>query len=51
MKVYAVFADARMALGQVPAYARRVEALGYDGLLVPEAIHDGMMAAMLAEMG
>ncbi|MFP6627312.1 MAG: TIGR03617 family F420-dependent LLM class oxidoreductase [Deltaproteobacteria bacterium] len=48
MKVYAVFADARMALGQVPAYARRVEALGYDGLLVPEAIHDGMMAAMLA---
>jgi len=29
----------------VAGHARRVERLGYDGLLVPEAVHDGLLAA------
>ena len=34
-------------LAEVEAHARRVEALGYDGLCVPEAVHDGMLVATL----
>jgi probable F420-dependent oxidoreductase len=37
-----------MPLAAVPAHARRAEALGFDGLLVPEAVDDGMLAALLA---
>jgi probable F420-dependent oxidoreductase len=37
-----------MPLAAVPAHARRAEALGFDGLLVPEAVGDGMLAALLA---
>jgi probable F420-dependent oxidoreductase len=37
--------DQRMPLAEVAAYARRVEALGYDGLNVPEAVHDGLLLA------
>ena len=37
-----------MPLTAVPAHARRAEALGYDGLLVPEAVNDGMLVALLA---
>ena len=40
--------DQRMPLSQVPAHAQRAEALGYDGLCVPEAVHDGLTAATLA---
>ena len=40
--------DQRMALGEVAAHARRAEALGYDGLNVPDAIHDGLMLAQAA---
>lgn len=40
--------DQRTALGDVPAHARRAERLGYSGLLVPEAVHDGLLAAALA---
>ena len=40
--------DERMPLSQVAAHARRAEALGYDGLCVPEAVHDGLAAATLA---
>ena len=40
--------DQRMPLSQVPAHAQRAEALGYDGLCVPEAVHDGLNAATLA---
>ncbi len=32
-----------MGLGEVEAHARRVEALGYDGLCVPDALHDGLL--------
>ena len=46
-RVYATM-DQRMPLSQVAAYARRAEALGYDGLNVPEAVHDGMLAAATA---
>ena len=47
MRVYATM-DVRMRLGDVEAYARRVEALGYDGLCVPDAVHDGLLAAQAA---
>ena len=38
----------RIPLAEVGAYARRVEALGFDTLHVPETIHDGLMVSMLA---
>jgi probable F420-dependent oxidoreductase len=37
-----------MPLAAVPAHARRAEALGFDGLIVPEAVNDGMLVALLA---
>ncbi|HKJ23604.1 MAG TPA: TIGR03617 family F420-dependent LLM class oxidoreductase [Myxococcota bacterium] len=37
--------DQRLPLSAVAAHARRVEGLGYDGLMVPEAVHDGLLAA------
>jgi probable F420-dependent oxidoreductase len=37
--------DQRMPLSRVADHARRAEALGYDGLCVPEAVHDGLLAA------
>jgi alkanesulfonate monooxygenase SsuD/methylene tetrahydromethanopterin reductase-like flavin-dependent oxidoreductase (luciferase family) len=48
MKVYASIDDIHLPLAGVPAHARRAEALGYDGLIVPEAIHDGILYALLA---
>lgn len=47
MQVYATMSE-RMRLGDVAAHARRVEALGYDGLNVPDAVHDGLLAAHAA---
>jgi probable F420-dependent oxidoreductase len=35
--------DQRMGLDAVESHARRVEALGYDGLCVPDAVHDGVL--------
>jgi len=46
-RVYATM-DQRMPLSGVAAHARRAEALGYDGLAVPEAVHDGLAAAAIA---
>lgn len=48
--MFRVFAtmDQRMPLSAVAAHARRAEALGYDGLNVPEAVHDGLAAATIA---
>lgn len=40
--------DQRMPLSEVADHARRAEALGYDGLNVPEAVHDGLAAATVA---
>ena len=48
MHVYATIDDPRMPLGDVPAHARRAEALGFHGLLIPEAVHDGFLTALLA---
>jgi len=47
MQVYASM-DQRMSLGDVEAYAQRVEALGYDGLCVPDAVHDGLLLCQAA---
>ncbi len=38
----------RIALADVADHARRVEALGYDTLHVPETVHDAMMVSLLA---
>lgn len=46
MKVYAGM-DPAMALADVVTHARRVEALGYDGLHVAETVHDALAVALL----
>lgn len=48
MKIYAGVDDPRMPLTAVAAYAQRAERLGFSGLLVPEAVHDGFLTALLA---
>ena len=48
MKVYATIDNPRMALNEVPAHAVRAEKIGFDGLLVPEAVHDPFLLSMLA---
>jgi alkanesulfonate monooxygenase SsuD/methylene tetrahydromethanopterin reductase-like flavin-dependent oxidoreductase (luciferase family) len=40
--------DPRMPLRDAAQYARRVEALGYDGLHVAETVHDSLAVALLA---
>ena len=45
MQVFANMSE-RMGLADAADYARRVEAIGYDGLLVPEAVHDGFLTSM-----
>jgi alkanesulfonate monooxygenase SsuD/methylene tetrahydromethanopterin reductase-like flavin-dependent oxidoreductase (luciferase family) len=47
MRVY-VALDAELPLAAVPAYARRVEQLGFDGIHIPETIHDSLAVALLA---
>ena len=37
-----------MAPGDIGAYAARAEAMGFDGLHVPDAIHDGLLLAAMA---
>ncbi len=46
-RVYATM-DQRLPLSRVADHARRAEALGYDGLNVPEAVHDGLVATAVA---
>jgi len=46
-RIYATM-DQRMPPSQVAAHAQRAEALGYDGLAVPDAVHDGLTACALA---
>jgi probable F420-dependent oxidoreductase len=45
--LFRVFAttDQRMPLSQIAQHARRAEKLGYDGLNIPEAVHDGLLLA------
>ena len=45
--VYATM-DQRMPPAEVASHARRAEALGYDGLNVPEAVHDGLIMSQIA---
>jgi len=48
--VFQVYAttDTRFPLRELPAHAQRAERLGYSGLTLPEALHDGFLAALLA---
>ena len=39
--------EVRHPLAEAGAHARRAERLGYHGLSVPEAVHDGMLVALL----
>ena len=48
MKVYATIDNPRMPLADVPAHAARAERIGFDGLLVPEAVHDPFLMSLLA---
>lgn len=45
-----VFANSpeHLSLEDAGAFARRVESLGYDGLNVPDAVHDGLLLACQA---
>ncbi len=47
MQVYASLDD-HLPLSDVPGYVRRVEAMGYDGIHVPETVHDVFLTALLA---
>jgi len=47
VKVYAGM-DPRLSFPDIIAHARRVEALGYDGLHVAETVHDSFAVALLA---
>ena len=48
MLVYAGM-DPRLPVGEVPAAARRAEALGFDGLQISETIHDSLAVSLLAD--
>lgn len=43
-RVYATM-DQRLPLSAVAAHAQRAERLGYDGLNVPDSVHDGLLVA------
>ncbi|BEK94751.1 TIGR03617 family F420-dependent LLM class oxidoreductase [Nocardia seriolae] len=47
MKVYAAL-DPRLPLSAVPRVAKRLEELGFDGIHIPETIHDSFAVALLA---
>jgi probable F420-dependent oxidoreductase len=47
MHVFATM-DQRLPLAAVAAHAQRAERLGYTGLHVPEAVHDGLLMALRA---
>jgi probable F420-dependent oxidoreductase len=48
VQVWAAVDDVRMPLAKMPAHAQRAERLGFDGLIVPEAVYDAIPAATLA---
>lgn len=47
MRVYGN-TNQRVPLGAIAEHARRAEHMGYDGLNVPEAVHDGLLVSSLA---
>lgn len=48
MRVYASVDDIHLPLRAYPAHAQRAERLGFDGLIVPEAVNDAILGALLA---
>lgn len=48
LQLWAAVDDVRMPLAMMPAHAQRAERLGFDGLVVPEAVYDAIPAATLA---
>lgn len=48
-EVYARTSD-RMQLSEIAGHAQRAERMGYDGLHVPDAVHDGLLVASSALM-
>lgn len=46
-KVYATTPE-NMNPGEIGEHARRAEAMGYDGLNVPDALHDGLLLSAMA---
>ena len=48
MEIWAAVDDVRMPLARMPGHAQRAERLGFDGLIVPEAVYDAIPAATLA---
>jgi probable F420-dependent oxidoreductase len=48
VEIWAAVDDVRMPLAKMPAHAQRAERLGFDGLIVPEAVYDAIPAATLA---
>jgi probable F420-dependent oxidoreductase len=48
VQVWASVDDVRMPLAKMAAHAQRAERLGFDGLIVPEAVYDAIPAATLA---
>lgn len=46
-EVYASIPE-RLSLSQAAAYAQRAEAMGYSGLHIPDAVHDGLLLATVA---
>ncbi|MBW2240955.1 MAG: TIGR03617 family F420-dependent LLM class oxidoreductase [Deltaproteobacteria bacterium] len=48
MRVYASVDDIHLPLADYPAHAQRAERLGFDGLIVPEAVNDAILGSLLA---
>jgi probable F420-dependent oxidoreductase len=48
LDLWAAVDEVRMPLAKMPAHAQRAERLGFDGLIVPEAVYDAIPAATLA---
>lgn len=46
-QVYATTPET-LQLSEIAAYAQRAEAMGFDGLNVPDAVHDGLLLSALA---
>lgn len=42
------FVPETLWLNEIAAYAKRAEELGFDGILIPDAVHDGLLCACMA---
>lgn len=48
VRVYASVDDIHLPLADYPAHAQRAERLGFDGLIIPEAVNDAILGSLLA---